>query len=117
MKRFVCMLALLLLALPAWSAKKISVGELEDSLKAMLSEKKSDAEIANALKEVSLSERLTRTALNSLSPSRPVPPPTSSSTSSRRAAPFSRRPRKTFLPRPLPMPPPRRRSSIKPTPT
>jgi tetratricopeptide (TPR) repeat protein len=65
-KRFVCILALIVLALPAWPAKKISVGELEDSLKTMQAEKKSDAEVATALKQVELSEELTRSAMNKL---------------------------------------------------
>lgn len=66
MKRFVCILALIVLALPAWPAKKISVGELEDTLKTMQAEKKTDAEVATALKQVDLSEQLTRSTLNKL---------------------------------------------------
>jgi hypothetical protein len=65
-KRFICVLAFIVLALPAWSAKKISVGELEDTLKSMRADKKSDAELATALKQVELSEQLTRDALNNL---------------------------------------------------
>ncbi len=66
MKRFVCILALVVLAAPAWPAKKISVGELEDMVKTLQSEKKSDADVATALKQVDLSEQLTRTAMNKL---------------------------------------------------
>ncbi len=72
-KRFVCIFALIVLALPAWPVKKISVGELEDSLKTMQAEKKSDAEVATALKQVELSEQLTRAAMNKLLTDAPGP--------------------------------------------
>lgn len=73
MKRLVCIFALIVLALPAWPAKKISVGELEDSLKTMQAEKKSDAEVATALKQVELSEQLTRATMNKLLANAPGP--------------------------------------------
>ena len=73
MKPLVCFLAFLALALPAWSAKKVSVDQLDDMLKSMESEKKSDADIANALKEVELSERLTTSAMNRLLAEAPGP--------------------------------------------
>ena len=63
----------MVLALPVWAAKKITVGELEDSLKSMQAEKKSDAEVATVLKEVELSERLTRAAMNQLLTESPGP--------------------------------------------
>ena len=67
MKRFACILALMFLAVPAWSAKKmISVGELEDLLKQLNAEKKTDAQIATALKQVQLTEELTRSTMNDL---------------------------------------------------
>lgn len=66
MKRFVCIIALIVLALPAWSAKKMSVGELEDTLKTMQADKKSDADVATALKQVELSEQLTLAVMNKL---------------------------------------------------
>ncbi len=72
-KRLVCVLALMVLAVPAWPAKKITVGELESTLKAMQADKKSDAEVATALKEVELSEQLTRDALDKLLTDSPGP--------------------------------------------
>jgi hypothetical protein len=53
-------------AWPAWPAKKISVQDLKDLLAAMQQKKKSDADVANALKQVELSEELTRAGMNSL---------------------------------------------------
>jgi hypothetical protein len=66
MKRLICILAFIFLAIPAWPAKKITVGELEDMLRSMEAEKKSDADISTTLKQVELSEELTREALNHL---------------------------------------------------
>lgn len=66
MKQFGCILALLLMAVPAWPAKKITVAELTDLLKQMQEQKKSDLEVATALKQVQLSEELTRDKMNDL---------------------------------------------------
>jgi hypothetical protein len=66
MKRFLLCVVLLAWAFPAWSAKKISVAELTDLLRSLEQERKSDAEVANALKQVELSEELTRSAMNSV---------------------------------------------------
>jgi hypothetical protein len=66
MKRFVCILALLLMAVPAWPAKKITVAELTDLLKQLQEQKKSDVEVATALKQIQLSEELTRSKMNDL---------------------------------------------------
>jgi hypothetical protein len=65
MKRFGWILIILLTTTPAWCAKKISVAELEQMLNAMHDEKKTDAEAANALKQVELSEELSRAKMNS----------------------------------------------------
>jgi hypothetical protein len=73
MKRFGCILALILMAMPAWSAKKITVAELTDLLKSMQEQKKSDADIALALKQVQLSEQLTRSTMNDLAAYAPGP--------------------------------------------
>lgn len=63
---------LLLAATPAWSAaRKISVGELEDMLKTLHQQGKSDADVAAALKQVQLTEELTRATMNSLVPTVP----------------------------------------------
>ena len=66
MKRFLVCLLLLACVSTAWSAKKITVAELTDLLRSLGQEKKSDAEVANALKQVELTEQLTRSAMNSL---------------------------------------------------
>jgi len=66
MKRFGWILVVLMMAAPAWAAKKITVDQLKDLLVSMQQAKKTDAEVATALKQVELSEELTRTAMNSL---------------------------------------------------
>jgi hypothetical protein len=66
-------LGLLLLVSPAWADKKITVGQLEDLLRSMQRDKKPDAEVANALKQVELSEELTRARMNDLIPLVPGP--------------------------------------------
>jgi hypothetical protein len=73
MKRFVCVLAMIVFAFPAWSAKKVTVAELTDIFKSMREQKKSDAEVADALKQVQLSEQLTRSTMNSLASYAPGP--------------------------------------------
>jgi hypothetical protein len=50
-----------------WCAnKKITVGQLEDMLRSMQQDKKSDSDVATALKRVELSQELTRSAMNGL---------------------------------------------------
>jgi hypothetical protein len=66
MKRFGWVLLLFVAAMPAWAAKKITVGQLQDLLRSMQQDKKSDADVATALKQIELSEELTRSAMNSL---------------------------------------------------
>jgi hypothetical protein len=67
MKRWVCIGVLILLASAnSWCARKITVGQLEDLLQSMQQQKKSDAEIATALKQVELSQELTRKTMNSV---------------------------------------------------
>jgi len=73
MKRLVCIVASMVLALPAWAAKKISVSDLGNLLTSMQAEKKSDADVANALKQVELSERLTTATMNRLLGETPGP--------------------------------------------
>ncbi|WP_162601488.1 hypothetical protein [Occallatibacter savannae] len=73
MKRFVCILALALSALPAWSAKKITVAELTDLLKTMHDQQKPDADVAAALKQVQLTELLSRDTMNSYTAYSPGP--------------------------------------------
>lgn len=72
MKRMGWIALLLLATAPAWgAAKKITVGELKDMLLSLHQQGKSDADVANALKQVSLTEELTRAMMNSLVPEVP----------------------------------------------
>lgn len=66
MKRFGWILVILLMASPAWAAKKVTVQQLKDLLVSLQQAKKADAEVASELKQVELSEELTRSAMNSL---------------------------------------------------
>lgn len=74
MKRLVLVLALAVVcAAPAFAARKISVAQLEDLLRSLEQDKKGDAEVATALKQVELTEELTRARMNSLASSVPGP--------------------------------------------
>ncbi|MGA2538387.1 MAG: hypothetical protein ABSF53_20425 [Terracidiphilus sp.] len=66
MKRFGWILVLLLAASPAWAAKKITVDQLKQLLVSLQQDKKADADVAAALKQVELTEELTRATMNSL---------------------------------------------------
>src|SRR5664279_6623287 len=66
MKRFGWVLVLLLAAVPAWSAKKVTVAELREMLASMHKESKDDEAVAAALKQVQMSEELDRNAMNNL---------------------------------------------------
>ena len=66
MKRFGWILVILLMASPAWAAKKVTVQQLKDLLVSLQQAKKADADVASELKQVELSEELTRSAMNSL---------------------------------------------------
>ena len=66
MKRSVWTLVVLMLASPAWAAKKLTVEQLKDLLVSLQRDRKTDTEVAAELKQVELSEELTRSAMNSL---------------------------------------------------
>lgn len=66
MKRVILCLALLVSALPAWAARKITVAQLTDLLRSLQQDKRSDTDVATALKQVELTEELTRSTLNTL---------------------------------------------------
>ena len=66
MKRFAWILVVMMLASPAWAAKKITVQQLKDMLVSSQQGRKTDAEVATELKQVELTEELTRSAMNSL---------------------------------------------------
>jgi hypothetical protein len=73
MKRLRWIVILALAATPAWCAKKMTVGELRDSLATMHRENRSDMEVANTLKQVELSEQLNRNTMNAMAEYIPGP--------------------------------------------
>ncbi|MDR3727205.1 MAG: hypothetical protein P4K86_09210 [Terracidiphilus sp.] len=73
MKRFGWILVLLTVAAPAWAGKKSTVQELKDTLIALQEARKGDEDVATQLKQVELSEELTRATMNSLTPYLPGP--------------------------------------------
>lgn len=67
MKKLVLMLLMTLMAsTPSWADKKLTVKQLGDMLNEMQQQKKTDAEVANELKQVELTEQLDRVAMNNL---------------------------------------------------
>ena len=66
MKRLLCILAVFMLASPAWAAKKLTVQQLNDLLVSFQQNKKTDVEAATDLKQVELTEELTRAAMNKI---------------------------------------------------
>jgi hypothetical protein len=62
MKRTVWILAILMLASPAWAAKKITVQQLKDLLVSIQQDKKTDEDAAAEIRQVELTEELTRPA-------------------------------------------------------
>ena len=66
MKRLVWILVVLILASPAWAAKKLTVQQLKDLLVSLHQDRKTDEEVASELKLVELTEELTRAALNKI---------------------------------------------------
>jgi hypothetical protein len=64
MKQWGLILVLALAATPAWCVKKVTVAELKDTLAAMHRDNKADADVANALKQLELTEELTRSVMN-----------------------------------------------------
>jgi hypothetical protein len=66
MKRLLWLVLLLILAAPAWAARKTTVRELKDILVSLQQAKKSDFDVATRLKEVDLGEELTAGMLEDL---------------------------------------------------
>ena len=66
MRRCGWLLVVLMLASPAWAARKVTVQQLKELLVSLQQANKSDADVASALKMIELSEELTRTTMNSL---------------------------------------------------
>jgi len=73
MKRFVWLVLVLTLCTPVFAEKKVSVQELKDILVSLNKENKNDEEIATRLKEIDLSEELTRSAVMNFAPYLPGP--------------------------------------------
>jgi len=73
MKQIIGLLLLFSLAAPLWAAKKITVQELKETLVSLNQAKKGDEEVATRLKEIELSEELTKSALVSLAQYVPGP--------------------------------------------
>jgi hypothetical protein len=67
-KRFAWLIVILLIASPCWAAKKITVQQLKDLLAANQQSHKSDADVAAELKDLDLTEQLSRSTMNSLTP-------------------------------------------------
>ncbi|HEY3704833.1 MAG TPA: hypothetical protein VGL22_07195 [Terracidiphilus sp.] len=68
MKRLICLALLLCASVPGWSAaKKLTIASLQNMLQSLHRENKSDADVALALKQIQLSEQLTRPTMNTLS--------------------------------------------------
>ncbi len=59
-------LAIVLTTVPGWCGKSISVGQLEDLVRSLQQAGKPDVEVANALKQVELTEQLTPVRMNDL---------------------------------------------------
>jgi hypothetical protein len=66
MKHVILIFILCFAALPGWSARKITVSQLEEMLRSLQQNKKTDIEIATALEQVELSQELTRKRMNEL---------------------------------------------------
>lgn len=73
MKYLICLFLAGSLAAPAWSAKKVTVQELQGTLVSLNQEKKGDEDVATRLKDMELSEELTRATFKSLAPYIPGP--------------------------------------------
>jgi hypothetical protein len=73
MKHVIWLVFMLILATPAWAARNITVEQLKELLTADQQAKKADADVANELKQVVLTEELTISALNSMAPLVPGP--------------------------------------------
>ncbi len=66
MKRLSWVLALLIVAPRAWCAKRITVAQLEEMLHSMQQDRKSDDDVATVLKQIELSQELSRARMNGL---------------------------------------------------
>jgi len=66
MKELTLFVILAVMAVPAWSAKKATIAELKETLARMEKQNRSDQEVADALKQLDLTEELTRSTMNSL---------------------------------------------------
>ena len=68
MNRLILAVLLLVLPAPAWAGRKVTVAQLEEMLRSMQQEKRADSDAADALKQLELSEQLTRASMAALLP-------------------------------------------------
>jgi hypothetical protein len=68
MKRFGWILVLWMATVPAWAAGKMTVQQLRDLLISLQKANTADADVAAQLKDVELTEEMTRSVMNSLGP-------------------------------------------------
>ena len=68
MKKLLWMFALLMLAMPAWAEKKITVQGLTDLLTSLHQSGKSDDEMSSEMKTLELTEELTHQEMDTLAP-------------------------------------------------
>ena len=73
MKRCLFFLFLISLSTPGWCARKVTVSQLQELLRSLKEEKKTDTDSAGALQQVELTEQLTRGVMNVLTKSVPGP--------------------------------------------
>jgi hypothetical protein len=66
MKQWGWLLVMAIAVSPAWCAKKITVAELKETLTTLHQQNKSDDDVAAALKQLELTEELTRSTMNGL---------------------------------------------------
>jgi hypothetical protein len=66
MKRLLWALLFVAMATPTWAAKKVTVAQLQEMLQTMQHDRKSDPDVATALKQIELIEQLTRSVMNTL---------------------------------------------------
>lgn len=73
MKRCLYFLLLFTLATPGWSARKVTISQLQDLIRSLHDDKKSDGDVAAALQQVELNEQLTHSTMDALMKFAPGP--------------------------------------------
>src|ERR1700739_3788071 len=73
MRRLLILAAALLIALPGWAATRVSVSQLDSLLAEMHTQNKGDEATRNKLKELELTEQLTKPVMDSFTKYQPGP--------------------------------------------